>query len=182
MTKKIILLALILSLSLMVLACSGGQQSQTNATPTQSNKAAETSTPAKDLPADVVRAEAARVELKSGGSAEASLKLKVLPGYHINGNPASKFQIATSLSVEPVEGITAGQPVYPQSVTKKFSFSEQPIAVYEDEVTIKLPLNAAGGAQKGEQQLKGKVRFQACDDEVCYPPRNLDTSIPVTIK
>ena len=182
MTKKILLLALISSLSLIVLACAGAEQPQTNTTTAQTNKAAETSTPAKDLPADVVRAEAARVELKSGGSAEASLKLKVLPGYHINGNPASKFQIATSLSLEPLEGITPGQPVYPPSVTKKFSFSDQPIAVYEDEVTIKLPLNAASGAQKGEHQLKGKVRFQACDDEVCYPPRNLDASIPVTIK
>jgi hypothetical protein len=67
-------------------------------------------------------------------------------------------------------------------VTKKFTFSEQPIAVYEDEVLIKLPLTATAAAQKGEQQLKGKVRFQACDDEVCYPPRNLETPIAVTIK
>lgn len=182
MTKKIILLALTLSLSLMVFACSNAEKAQTNSTTTQSNKAAETSTPSKNLPADVVRAEAASVELKSGGSGEATVKLKVLQGYHINGNPASKFQIATSLEVEPGNGITAGQPVYPQSVTKKFSFSEQPIAVYEDEVTIKLPLNATAAAQKGEHQLKGKVRFQACDDEVCFPPRNLETSIPVTVK
>ena len=182
MTKKTILLVLALSLSLMGFACSGAEKAQSNATTTQSNKVAETSPSPKNLPADVVRAEAASVELKSGGSAEAALKLKVLHGYHINGNPASKFQIATSLDVEPVEGITAGQPAYPQSVTKKFSFSEQPIAVYEDEVTIKLPLNATAAARKGEHQLKGKVRFQACDDEVCYPPRNLEASIPVTIK
>jgi thiol:disulfide interchange protein DsbD len=182
MTKKIILLALILTLSLIVAACSGAEKSQTNATTTQSNKGVETPNPSKQLPADVLRAEAATVELKSGGSAEASLTLKVLQGYHINGNPASKFQIATSLDVEQVEGITPGQPVYPPSVTKKFSFSEQPIAVYEEEVTIKLPLKASAAARKGEQQLKGKVRFQPCDDEVCYPPRVLETSIPVTIK
>jgi thiol:disulfide interchange protein DsbD len=182
MTKKIILLALPFALSLIVLACSDAEKPQTNASTTQSNQATETPVPSKDLPADVVRAEAASVELKSGGSGEATLKLKVLKGYHINGNPASKFQIATSLAVEPGEGLTPGQPVYPPSVTKKFSFSEQPIAVYEDEVMIKVPVNAASAARKGEQQLKGKVRFQACDDEVCYPPRNLEATIPVTIK
>lgn len=183
MTKKILLITLVSSLSLTLFACSDAEKAQTNAPANQSNKAAESSTPAgKDLPADVVRAEAASAELKSGGSSEATIKLKILQGYHINGNPASKFQIATSLDVEPGAAVTAGQPIYPQSVTKKFAFSEQPIAVYEDEVTIKLPLNAATAAQKGGHQLKGKVRFQACDDEVCYPPRNLETSIPVTIK
>ena len=180
MTKKIILLILALSLSLFAFACSSGEKAQTNASTTPSNQGTET--PAKNLPADVVRAEAEGIEIKSGGASEATVKLKVLQGYHINGNPASKFQIATSLDVAQAEGITPGQPVYPPSVTKKFSFSDQPIAVYEDEVTIKLPLSAGSAAQKGEHTLKGKVRFQACDDEVCYPPRNLETSIPVIVK
>jgi len=183
MTKKTISLTLALSLSLILSACSGAEKAQTNTPVNQPDEAAEAATPTgKNLPADVVRAEAASVELKSGGSAEAVVKLKVLKGYHINGNPASKFQIATSVDVEQSEGITAGQPIYPPSVMKKFTFSEQPIAVYEDEVMIKIPLKTAGAAQKGERQLKGKVRFQACDDEVCYPPRNLESSIPVTIK
>lgn len=183
MNKKIILLALALSLSILTFACSNAEKSQANApAAAQSNQRSDNSTPAKNLPADVLRAEAEKVELKSNGSAEATVKLKILQGYHINGNPASKFQIATSLDVEPTEGITAGQPIYPPSVSKKFSFSDQPIAVYEDEVTIKLPLKTGSAAQKGERTLKGKVRFQACDDEVCYPPRNLETLIPVTIK
>lgn len=183
MTKKILLIVLTLSLSLILFACSGAEKAQTNAPANQSNKAPETSTQTgKNLPANVVSAEAASVEMKSGGSGEATVKLKVLQGYHINGTPASKFQIATSLEVEPGAGVTIGQPIYPPSVTKKFTFSEQPIAVYEDEVMLKLPLNATAAAQKGEQKLKGKVRFQACDDEVCYPPRNLETVIPVTIK
>ena len=182
MNKKIILLALASSLSILMLACSGAEQANTGTPTAASNKASENSAPAKNLPADVLRAEAEKIELKSNDSAEAIVKLKILKGYHINGNPASKFQIATSLDVEQTEGITMGQPVYPSSVSKKFSFSDQPIDVYEDEVMIKLPLKAGSAAQKGERTLKGKVRFQACDDEVCYPPRNLETSIPVTIK
>ncbi|HEX8707586.1 MAG TPA: protein-disulfide reductase DsbD N-terminal domain-containing protein [Pyrinomonadaceae bacterium] len=170
--------------SLLLLLCAACSQNQTTANqapvpPQGSNAPAAAS---KTPPADVVRVRVEDVRLKAGGSAEASVRLAIADGYHINGNPASKFQIATSVEVVPGDGITAGQPQYPPSVSKKFSFSDQPIAVYEGEPVIRLPLNAAATAQKGAHTLKAKLRIQACDDEVCFPPRNMETSIPVTIE
>jgi DsbC/DsbD-like thiol-disulfide interchange protein len=130
-----------------------------------------------------VRAETSKVEIKAGGSAEASVKLTIASGYHINANPPSfSYLKATELTIEPNEGVTLGKPVYPASVTRKFAFSKDPLAVYEGEATIKLPVNAASNAKQGEQTLKGKLRIQACDEEACYPPRTIETSIPVTIK
>lgn len=130
-----------------------------------------------------MRASPASVEIKAGASAEASIKLTIASGYHINANPPSfPYLKATELTVEPSESITPGKPVYPSSVTRTFAFSKDPLAVYEGETEIKLPLSAAGNAQKGAQTLKGKLRIQACDEEACYPPRTIETSIPVTIK
>jgi thiol:disulfide interchange protein DsbD len=67
-------------------------------------------------------------------------------------------------------------------VTKKFAFSETPLAVYESEAVIKLPLKIDATASKGERTLKAKLRVQACDDKACYKPDTLVTSIPVTVK
>jgi hypothetical protein len=154
-----------------------------NASPNSSTPESPVSTSTKAPPADVVRADVANVEIKAGGSAEASVKLTVASGYHINANPPSfSYLKATELQVEPNEGITPGKPVYPASVTRKFAFSKDPLAVYEGEATIKFPLNAASSAKHGEQTLKGKLRVQPCDEEACYPPRTIETSIPVTIK
>jgi hypothetical protein len=121
--------------------------------------------------------------MKAGGSAEASVKLTIASGYHINANPPSfSYLKATEITVEPGDGLTPGAPVYPASVTRKFAFSKDSLSVYEGEATIKLPLKAASTAKPGAQTLKGKLRIQACDEEACYPPRTMETSIPVTIK
>jgi hypothetical protein len=184
MTQKTIFIGcclFVLSLS----ACSQTETSKSGATttPAASSNSAPGETTGKALPADVVRAETANVEIKPGGSAEALVKLTVAGGYHINANPPSfSYLKATELNVEPNEGLTPGKPIYPSSITRKFAFSKDPLAVYEGQTEIKVPLSAAGNAQKGAQTLKARLRIQPCDEEACYPPRTIETSIPVTIK
>ncbi|HUQ32802.1 MAG TPA: protein-disulfide reductase DsbD N-terminal domain-containing protein [Pyrinomonadaceae bacterium] len=186
MTQKITLLILCLS-AIFVSACSQTETANKGGGTPETTAAANNSTPAetttKAPPADVVRVETPSVEIKAGGSTDVALKLTIAKGYHINANPPSfSYLKATELTIEQAGGITPGKPVYPSSVTRKFAFSKDPLAVYEGETAIKLPLTAAGSAPKGVQTLKGKLRIQACDEEACYPPRTLETSIPVTVK
>jgi Disulphide bond corrector protein DsbC len=173
--------------ALFLFACSQAETDKpgtaTPNTSAASSNGTSGETTAKAPPADVVRVETPNVEIKAGGSGEAVVKLTIASGYHINANPPSfSYLKATELNVEPGGGLTPGKPVYPASITRKFGFSKDPLAVYEGETTIKLPLSAAGDAQKGEQTLKGKLRIQACDEEACYPPRTIETSIPVMVK
>ena len=136
----------------------------------------------REPPADVVRAESAHLEVKAGSSAEASIKLTIANGYHINANPPSfSYLKATELKVDPSEGITPGKPIYPPSITRKFGFSKDPLAVYEGETAIKLPVTAVGDTKKGLHTLKGTLRIQACDEEACYPPKTIETPISVTV-
>jgi DsbC/DsbD-like thiol-disulfide interchange protein len=182
MNRNLSTLLFLIFLSISAASCSsGGTEKSANNTSAQQNANAK-GTPAKSLPEDVVVASAEKVELQAGKSAQATLRLAIKEGYHINANPASQYQIATQLTVEQSEGVTGGQPVYPPSIMKKFKFSEQPLAVYEKEAVINLPLNAAANATKGERSLPARLRYQACDDEVCYPPKNLQVQIPVLVK
>jgi len=64
---------------------------------------------------------------------------------------------------------------------KKFQFSEKPLLVYEGEIEIKLPVKADAKASKGEQTVSGKLRFQACDEAVCYRPQTVDVVLPIEI-
>lgn len=184
-----LLTALFLLLSCVLAACSGagtqksGDASQAPAANSGSQDAsANANAPASSLPEDVLLANVSKVEVEAGKTAQAEVKLKIKEGYHINANPPSQYQIATQLTLEQSDGITAGQPRYPPSLTRKFSFSEQALAVYEREANISLPLSAQAGAAKGERSIPARLRFQACDDQVCYPPKNLQVSIPVTVK
>jgi len=181
MTRKNLLLAVGLC-AIFLSACSSTQTSNSgaNASPDGSGQIQTSSDAA---PADVVRVDVPAVEVKAGGSSVAEVKLTIAQGYHINANPPTfSYLKATELTVEPGQGVTPGKPAYPVSVTRTFSFSKDPLAVYEGETSIVLPLAAGTDAKKGAQALKGKLRVQACDDEKCYPPRTLEASIPVTVK
>ena len=138
--------------------------------------------PNEGPPADIVTAGTPQVELTAGSSAETLVTVKIANGYHINGNPSSKYQIATTLDVEANDGVTAGKVSYPPSVSKKFSFSPDPIMVYEREVVLKQPLQADAGATKGNRTLRARLRVQPCDDTVCYPPRTMEVAIPINVK
>jgi hypothetical protein len=125
----------------------------------------------------------AEVHIKAGSTGDAAVTVVVQDGFHINANPPSSPSfIATQLMLEPSNVLKAGKPVYPApSANKKFQFSDGPLAVYEGSVIVKVPVKAAPGAPVGSSSLKGKVRAQPCDEEVCYPPRDLEVSIPVVV-
>ena len=142
--------------------------------------------------ASVVKVRAADVSIPANGSADATVTLSISPGYHINANPATfPYLIATEVSQpDKLEGLPVlGKPIYPAAVTKKFVFAERPLAVYEGDVTIKLPIHLESKAKSDVQFTRGAhisipltVRVQACDTEKCYTPDTLKTTIAVDVK
>ena len=143
----------------------------------------ETPPPAATSPENAVRARADNVDVRAGGSAEASVRLTIADGYHVNANPPTySYLKATELKATPADGLAAGSPIYPSPVTKKFAFEKNPLAVYEKEATIRLPVSAAAAASSGAHTLNAKLQVQVCSNETCFPPRTIDVPIPVTIK
>jgi hypothetical protein len=133
--------------------------------------------------AGVVKVQTPLIELHQGAEAEGSITLQVQDGYHVNANPPSyPYLKATELEITPSDGIALKSIAYPTALTRKFSFEKQPLAVYEGETPLKLILKADQSARKGERHLPGKLRIQACDNEVCYPPGTIDLTIPVEVK
>lgn len=134
--------------------------------------------------AQVVKVTGAPTEIVRGSSADAVVRLSISPGYHVNANPATyPYLIATEITPESVEGISAEKPKYPAAKTQKFQFAEEPLAVYEGDIEIRLPLKA--GVEKvaaGQRSLPISVRVQACDTEKCFPPATLTSNIPVEVK
>ena len=133
--------------------------------------------------ADVVKVSAASTTITGGGSAEATITLSITHGYHVNANPATyNYLIATELTSGTAEGLTAGKAIYPAGMKQKFQFADDPLAVYEGETQIKLPLSSAASAAKGPRSIPLTVRVQACDQEKCFPPDTLRTTASVEIK
>lgn len=116
----------------------------------------------------------------TGAAGEAQVLLVIQDGYHVNANPATfPYLIATEVTIDKVEGLEFGKPIYPAAEKKKFEFADQPLAVYQGQVTIKLPFTAT---TKGERSVPYHVRVQACDNEKCFPPATLNGSTSVGVQ
>lgn len=131
----------------------------------------------------VVKAAAQRVEIPAGGSAEAIVRLTIDNGYHVNANPPTyPYLKATVLDISTSDGVSVSFVTYPKAVDRKFPFAEKPLAVYEGETDLKVALKADKAAKKGERSIPARLRIQACDEQVCYPPGAIDLQIPVNVK
>ncbi|HEX8129493.1 MAG TPA: protein-disulfide reductase DsbD domain-containing protein [Pyrinomonadaceae bacterium] len=180
----------LVALSTALSAC-GGNPSTTNAPVNSTNAAnasarsnANAATNAPKSPLEgIVKTIAENVEVRAGGATEASVRLIIADGYHVNANPATeRFLIPTSLEVKSEAGITVDKIVYPKPLTKKFPFAEVPLAVYEGDARITMTVRVPQGTAPGQHALAARLRVQPCDDEKCYPPTTVETSIPVTIR
>jgi thiol:disulfide interchange protein DsbD len=161
-------------LCLLAAACSKSPANNTQSTATE---------PSQIASINVVQATPQEVTLTRGESGDSLVSLKITNGYHVNANPPSySYLKATELDIQPAAGIAVEFITYPNPVTKKFSFAEKPLAVYEGETTLKAKLKADKTAPAGKHNLSAKLRVQACDDKVCYAPGALDLTIPVNIK
>ena len=129
----------------------------------------------------VVKVTALPVQIAAGGSANAVVRLSIMPGYHINANPATfSYLIATEVTPGKLEGVATSKPTYPAASEKKFQFAEKPLAVYEGEADIKMALQADPKVATGALPIT--VRVQACDNEKCFPPATLNATVSVEVK
>ncbi len=132
---------------------------------------------------DLVKVLPHPVDARRNQTVDATVDVTIDTGYHVNANPPTfPYLKPTELQIDPTQGMSVAFIVYPDALTKTFSFAEKPLAVYEGTIPIKVKLKIEKTAPIGKQTLSAKLNVQACDDQVCYAPGTLDVSIPVDIK
>ncbi len=118
----------------------------------------------------------------AGTSFDGSITLRIKAGYHINAQkPTEDYLIGTSVKMSPPAGITVTKTAYPSARFAKFSFAEEPLAVYEATVKITVTMKIDAATAAGPLSIPGKLTFQACNDSQCLPPSTVDISIPVEV-
>src|SRR5690606_17801212 len=106
--------------------------------------------------------------------------VQVDAGWHINAHrPRQAFLIGTTFELEPHPGFLLADARYPEPEAVKFGFFEEHLAVYEGAVPVFLSIRAAPDLSPGPYTLNGRLRVQACNDQICLAPSTLDVSIPV---
>lgn len=111
------------------------------------------------------------------------LVFQVAGGYHINSNqPKSEFLIPTALKVEATTDIVIGKITYPEGHDMSFAFDpDEKLNVYTGDFTVNVVVRPMHTAQTGKYAIRGTLKYQACDNVACYPPKQLPVTFDVKI-
>ena len=130
------------------------------------------STPVPQSSSDInVNGSLAPDKVKKGRIARASVVMEIPSGLHVQSSkPLDKFLVATKLDIETPSGMQVGPVSYPRPLMRKLKFSKNTVAVYEGKTMIRFNVTVPANYSGGSGEIKGKLRFQACNDESCFPP------------
>ena len=122
------------------------------------------------------------VKVKKGSDAVVALKASLPAGYHANSNkPTESYLIPLTLKWTggplQLESVT-----YPKASLEKYSFSEKPISVVTGEFEITTKFKVPADAPTGPAAQTGTLRYQACDNKACYPPKTVPVNITVSVE
>lgn len=140
--------------------------------------------PAADKPTHIgARTEAVQylypeqVTVPAGKTTPVALHFQIKQGLHINSHaPREEFLIPTTLSIPDLSGVRLESASYPPGT--EFTLPVEPgtkLIVYTGEFTIQ----ARVVAQPGDHMVEAKLRYQACDQNACLPPKTITVPIDV---
>jgi len=110
-------------------------------------------------------------KVKKGRTVRASVLMEIPSGLHVQSSkPLDKFLVPTKLDVETPSGMNVGPISYPRAVMRKLKFSKGMVAVYEGRSLVRFNVTVPPNYSGGSGEIKGKLRFQACNDGSCFPP------------
>jgi hypothetical protein len=112
-----------------------------------------------------------------------NLNFHVPRGYHINSNtPKSEFLIPTALKMDLPTDIVLGKIEYPPGEDATLPFSpDEKLSVYTGDFTIAVAVHPLHSVVPGKYEMRGVLRYQACDNAACYPPKSLPVIFEVKV-
>ena len=138
--------------------------------------------PGKKVPS-VSMSPAATTTIVQGKPGTVELHFRVGSGFHINSNtPKAEFLIPTSLKLDAPTDIVIGKITYPPGEDRSFPFApDEKLSVYSGPFDVSVLVRPLHNVVPGKYMFRGQLKYQACDNAACYPPKQLPVEFEVKI-
>ena len=118
----------------------------------------------------------------AGTSVRAALQVRLPDTLHVQSNaPRDPSLIPTVLTLEPPVGVRVGEIVFPPAQDLAQVGIDEPLAVFPHEFAIGVRFDVDASAASGPLEVPGKLRYQACDENLCYAPATADVRWTVNV-
>jgi hypothetical protein len=120
--------------------------------------------------------------VKRGGTTKGTIVMSIPGGLHVNSyRPNSEYAIPTTVRVTGA-GLKFGAVNYPRGKNRKFGFSDDSINVYEGRTTFTFNVTVPANFRGNTISVRAVVKYQACTDEVCYPPKTKEITLTARVQ
>jgi hypothetical protein len=120
--------------------------------------------------------------VKRGGATRGTVVLNIPGDLHVNSNrPNNEYAIPTVVRVSSPDAKVSAVS-YPRGAVKKFGFSDKPISVYEGRAAFNFNVTVPANFRGNTVRVRAVVRYQACNDEACFPPREKEVTLTARVR
>jgi len=119
--------------------------------------------------------------VKPGANVRLALRVTLPEGLHAQSDrPREPSYIPTTLWLDP-SAVSVREFVFPPSTDFKVEGLPEPLAVFEHNIVVGIDASVPASAAPGTLTIPARLRYQACDDKVCYGPKTIETSWTVKV-
>ena len=123
------------------------------------------------------------VAIKPGRTTPVVFTFHIKPGFHVNSNkPSAEELIPTTLGFSPPTDVVIAKVQYPAGELMSFPFDPtQKLSVYSGDISIHAVVMAQTSMAPGTYTVHGEFKYQACDNNACYPPKKLPVDFNIAV-
>jgi len=122
-------------------------------------------------------------KVKGAQTSRGTITIEIPSNLHVQSNkPLDKFLVPTKLDIDAPQGLKVGPITYPRAQMRKLAFSKKPVAVYEGLAVIRFNIIVPAKFSQNSAELKGRLRFQACNNDACFPPQTREVKLSLAIE
>ena len=104
------------------------------------------------------------------------------PKVHVYA-PGARDYLPIALVLTPRPGVKVGKLVYPKSQDWYFEPLKEHVPVFQAPFRLEQPVTLGAPLKTGDRvTVTGVLKYQACDDAVCYNPVSAPVSWSITVK
>ena len=124
-----------------------------------------------------------KVAGKRNDAVQAKIPASVQAGFHVNSNtPTDEYLIPLKLTWTSTGALEGGHVTYPKPTLEKYEFSDSPLSVFTGNFDLVADFKVAANASAGPGVAVGKLRYQACNNKACFPPKTIEVTVPYQVQ
>ncbi|MCF8243275.1 MAG: protein-disulfide reductase DsbD, partial [Melioribacteraceae bacterium] len=121
-------------------------------------------------------------EIHRGSELKLAVKAVIEETWHINSDkPNEEYLIASELTIDGESPFTLKHIQFPKAKELSFSFSDQPVSVFEGEILVGAIVQTPAEIDPGNYMIPVSFTYQACNDVTCMPPQTITMDVNISV-